>query len=58
MVEHLLEVYRRIGLKFNADKSKVMVIDGKEGLESEIHVDWALLDQLSELKYFGCVLYE
>ena len=30
---------RRRGLKVNAAKSKVMMLDGEEGLECEVHVD-------------------
>ena len=33
MVKHFVEVCRRRGLKVNADKSKVMVLDREEGLE-------------------------
>ena len=32
---HFVEVCRRRGLKVNADKSKVMVIRGEEGLERD-----------------------
>ena len=32
-------VYRRRGLKANAGKSEVMVINGEEGLECEVHID-------------------
>ena len=38
MVGHFVEVSRRGGLKVNADKSKVMVLVGEEGLECEINV--------------------
>ena len=33
------EVCRRRGLKINAGKSKVMVLNREEGLECEIHVN-------------------
>ena len=33
------EVCRRRGLKVNACKSKVMVLNGEEGLECQVHVD-------------------
>ena len=33
MVGQFAEVCRRRGLKVNADKSKVMVLNGEEGLE-------------------------
>ena len=39
MVECFVDIYRRRGLKVNADKSKVIVLGGEEGLEREIHVD-------------------
>ena len=32
-----VEVCRRRGLHFNADKSKVMVMNGEEGLECEVY---------------------
>ena len=38
MVGHFVEVCRRIGLKVNAGKSKVMIINGEEGLECEVHL--------------------
>ena len=37
-------------------KSKVMVMNGEEGLECEIHVDGACLEHVSEFRYLGCVL--
>ena len=49
---------RRRGLKVNIGKSKVMVLIGVEGLECEIHVAGIHLENVSELKYFGCVLDE
>ena len=33
------EVCRRRGLQVNAGKIKVMVLNGEEGLECEVHVD-------------------
>ena len=39
MVGWFDEVCRRRGLKVNAGKSKVMVLNGEEGLECEVHVD-------------------
>ena len=33
MVGQFAEVYRKRGLKVNTDKSKVMVLNGEEGLE-------------------------
>ena len=46
------------GLDVNADKRKMMVLGGEEGLGYEIHVDGARLEQMSEFKYLGCVLNE
>ena len=50
----MLKVCRRRRLKVNAGKSKVMVLNGVEGLECEAHVDGIRL----EFKYLGCVLDE
>ena len=33
-----IEVCRRIGLKVNAGKSKVILLGGEEGLECEVYV--------------------
>ena len=49
---------RRRGLKVNADKSKVMILNGEEGLECEVCVDRIRLEHVSEFKYFGFVLDE
>ena len=49
---------RRRGLKVNAGKSKVMEMNGEEGLEVEFHVDGIRLEHASELKYLGYVLDE
>ena len=46
------------GLKFNAGKSKGMVMNGEEGLECEVHVGGVRLEHVPELKYLGCVLVE
>ena len=46
------------GLKVNASKSKVMVMNGKEGLEYEVHIDGVHLEHVSKFKYLGCILYE
>ena len=53
-----VEVCGRRGLKVNAGKSKVMVMNGEEGLECEVHVDGVLLEHVSEFKFLGCVLDE
>ena len=49
MVRRFTEVCRRRGLKVNACKSKVMVLDGEEGLECEVHVNGIRLDHVSDL---------
>ena len=51
-------VCRRRGLKFNEGKTKMMVLNGEEGLECDIHVDGIHLEHVSEFKYLGCVLDE
>ena len=43
---HFVEVCRR-GLKVNADKSKVMVLGGEEGLECEVCVGGIRLEHVS-----------
>ena len=52
------EVCRRRGLKINAGKSKLMVLNGEDGLEYEVHIDGIRLEHVSEFKYSGCVLDE
>ena len=44
---------RRRGLRVNAVKSKVVVLNGDEGLECEVHVDGIRLEQVSEFKYLA-----
>ena len=39
MVGRFVEVCRRGGLKVNAGKSKIMVKNGDERLECEVHID-------------------
>ena len=56
MVERFVEVYRRRGLKINAGKGKVMVVNGEEGLENKVYIDGMRLEWVSEFKYLGCVL--
>ena len=58
MVGWFVEVCRRGGLKVNSSKSKVMVLNGKEGLECEVCADGIRLQHVSEFKYLGCVLDE
>ena len=55
MVGRFVEVCKRRGLKVNAGKSKVMVLNGEEGLEYEVHVASIRLEHVSEFK---CVLDE
>ena len=54
MVGRFVEVCRRKSLKVNADKSKVIMLNGEEGLECEICVDGIRLEDVSERKYIGC----
>ena len=56
MVKQFAEVFRRRGVKVNAGKSKVMVMNGEQGLEREVHVDGIRLEYISEFKYLACVL--
>ena len=58
MVDPFVEVCRRRGLKVNADKSKMLVLGGEEGLECEIRVDGTPYEQVIEFKYLGCVFHE
>ena len=58
VVGRFAEVCKRRGLKVNAGKSKVMVLNGEDGLECEVHVDGIRLERVSEFKYLGCVLDE
>ena len=58
MVGWFAQMCRRRGLMVNVVKSKVMVLNGEEGLEYEVHVDVIRLGQVSELKYLLCVFDE
>ena len=58
MVLRFAEVCRRSELKVNASKSKVMVLNGEEGIECEVHVDGIRFEHVSKFKYLGCVLDE
>ena len=58
MVGWFVEMCRKRGLKVNAGKSKVMVMNGEEGLEFVVHVHGVHLEHVSKLKYLGCVLGE
>ena len=48
----------RIGLKIDADKRKVVVLNGEEVLECEICADGIRLEHVSDFKYLGCLLNE
>ena len=37
----------------NASKSKVMILNGEEGLECEVHVGGICLEHVSEFKYLN-----
>ena len=58
MVGLFVEVCRRRGVKVNAGKSKVIVLNGEESLECEVYIDGIRLQHVSEFKYLGCVLDE
>ena len=49
---------KRREVKVSADKGKVMVLTGEEGLGCKVYMVRIRLEQVSELKYFGCVLNE
>ena len=53
IIGRFFEVCRKRGLKINAGKSKVMVMNGEEGLERE-----ARLEHVPEFRYLECVLDE
>ena len=58
MVGHFVAVCSRRDLKFNADKSKGIGLNKKEGLEYELCVDMMNLEYMSEIKYLEFVLDE
>ena len=51
MVGQFAEVCWRRRLKLNAVKSKVIVLNGEEGLECEVRVDGTHFEHVSEFKY-------
>ena len=57
-MEHFVDLCRGMGLKVNADKSRVMVLSGKEGLKYEVLVNRMRLEHVSEFKYLECVVDE
>ena len=58
MMERFGEVCRGRGLKVNAVKRKLMVLNGVEGLDCNVHVDGIRLKHVLEFKYLCCVLDE
>ena len=58
MVGRFVEVCRRRSLKDIADKRKVMVLNGGEGLKYEVYVDGIREGHVSEFKYLGYFLGE
>ena len=54
MVGQFVEVCRR-GLKVNAGKSKVIVLNGEDGLVCDVHVDGIPLECVSKFKYWMCL---
>ena len=54
MVGSFAEVCRR-GLKVNADKNKMMVLGGEEGLECHVCMDGICLEHVSEFKLWKCL---
>ena len=52
IVGQFVELCRR-GLKVNAGKSKLMVLNGEEGLELEVNAVEIRLEHVSEFKYLG-----
>ena len=54
----LVEVCRRRGLKVNAGKSMVVVLNGEEGFECKISVDGVRLEHVSVFKNWRYVLDE
>ena len=53
MVGRFAEVCRRRGLKVNAGKSNVMMLNGDEGWECDVYVDGIRLEHILEFKYFN-----
>ena len=51
MLGWFAEVCRSRGLKVKPGKSKMMVLNGEEGLECEVHADGIHLEHVLEFKY-------
>ena len=45
-----VEVCRRRGLKVNVGKRKVMVLNGEEGLDYDVHVNGICLEHVSNIR--------
>ena len=45
----------RRGLKINVDKSKVIMLNGEEGLMCKVHEGGMRLQHVSEFTYLGCL---
>ena len=58
MVGRFAEACKRRELKINAGKSKVVVLNGEEKRECEVHVDGIRSEPVSKFKYLGCPLDE
>ena len=54
----MLRCVGKRGLKVNADKSKVMRLCGEDGINCEIRVDGARLEQVPGFRYLGCAFEE
>ena len=57
-VGYFFEVCRRIGLKVNAGKSKVICLNREEELECEVRVDGMQLERSRNLNTWDCFLDE
>ena len=55
-MRRFVEVRRRRGLKVNADKSTVMVLNKKDGFEYNVSLERSRLEDVTEFKYLECIL--
>ena len=55
-MRRFVEVRRRRGLKVNADKSTVMVLNKKDGFEYNVCLERSRLEDVTEFKYLECIL--
>ena len=58
MVGRFFDWCRRRELKVNAGKINVMVMNGEEVLECDVHLEGLRLEHVSKFKYLECVLDE